>query len=177
MIPTLTTERLVLVPYEIERIRQQHINWLNDPNVARYSEQRHRRHTLATQSRYLQSKTELQPIWLIRIKNNGLSDDLGTIGANVDSYNQVADMEILIGEKALWGHGYGTEAWRAVMNYLFTYVRKIEAGCMQDNDGMCEVCTKTGMRYEGFRLGHFLLNGQPHNLVMYGLLSEMNAAV
>jgi len=131
------------------------VGWLNDPEVVRYSEQRHKKHDLHSQLAYIESfrHGEFNEILL-----NG--EPIGTITGRVDDNNKIADMGILIGERPVWGCGYGTVAWRLMMKHLFRdfKVRKIEAGCMECNRGMMAVFRKTGMSCEGYRIGHFLFN-------------------
>ena len=163
----LTTERLSLVPYAAGFITPQHIGWLNNPDVVFYSEQRHQKHTEASQQAYLNSFSEGCYIWLIKAQDIG---DIGTISAYVDMPNKVADMGILVGEPKSWNRGYGAEAWKRVMLWLRMEhkIRKIECGCMFDNIPMRKIATKCGMEVEGGRYQHFLLDGKPVDLLQYG---------
>lgn len=157
---------LSLTPYTSSMVTPQHVAWLNDPEVVRYSEQRHIRHTLQTQVEYVSHFPNTPDIiWLIKQDDS----DIGTITAMLDNMNGVANMGILIGEKSVWGKGYGTEAWVKVMCWLFdTGIRKIEAGFALPNTGMRRICNKSGMKYEGSRPDHFLIDGKPEYLDLYG---------
>src|SRR5271170_2789340 len=103
MTPPLTTVNLVLIRYEPRLLRQQHVDWLNDPETVKYSEQRHRKHTLDTQRQYLWTFPKNSHIWLIE-KTNPLQA-IGTITAYIDEPNNVANMGILLGEERGQGHG------------------------------------------------------------------------
>src|SRR5262245_44345540 len=46
--PTLVCARVRLVPFGPQHMTATYVGWLNDPVVVRYSEQRHRAHTLDT---------------------------------------------------------------------------------------------------------------------------------
>ena len=98
--------------------------------------------------------------------------DIGTITAYVNPYHRIADMGILMGDKHAWNKGYGAEAWKCVMDWLWKLdaplIRKIECGTMQDNRGMRKIASKCGMDCEAVRPGHFLLEGHPQALAMYG---------
>ena len=94
---------------------------------------------------------------------------IGTITAHVDPYNDVADVGIMIGEKNLWGNGYGPEAWQAFCDYLLgNGIRKVECGCMSINFGMKHICRKTGMNYEGRRFAHFLVGEDTVDMLYFG---------
>lgn len=93
-------------------VTDQHVAWLNDPEVVRYSEQRHKRHTLETQHSYVNGVWSNPGSWIWLICKPTPLDAIGTITAHCDENNKVANMGILIGEKTAWGQGYGSEAWR-----------------------------------------------------------------
>ena len=53
----LETERLTLTPFNTERhLTERYVAWLSDPDVVRYSEQRHRTHTLASCRHFAEGK-------------------------------------------------------------------------------------------------------------------------
>lgn len=161
---TITSPRLSLKKYDFspDRLRTM-VGWLNDPEVMRYSEQRHKHHTEETQQQYIQDGPDV-----FREIHAG-DRFIGTITASIDRPNSVADVGILIGEKSLWGRGYGTEAWIALCNHLFVnQIRKIEAGAMNINSGMIAIFQKSGMHFEGYRNSHFIVKSEPVHMVMWG---------
>ena len=173
MTPRLETSRLVLSPYVAGFIQPEHIDWLNDPEVVKYSEQRHKAHSESTQRVYLNSFNADEHIWLIQClvsdeDKTRFLKDIGTITAYVDVPNQVANMGIMIGDRSMWGKGCGREAWQAVMDWLFTQdVRKVECATMSCNSAMRNLAFKCGMRVEGIRQHHFWFDGAPMDMVSY----------
>jgi RimJ/RimL family protein N-acetyltransferase len=169
MTPPLSTFNLVLVPYQQRLLRQQHVDWLNDPETVKYSEQRHRKHTMDTQRQYLWTFPKNSHIWLIEYALSPTTElkAIGTITAYIDEPNGVANMGIMLGEKR--GRGHGIAAWSTVMDYLFQNgIRKVEAGMMAVNGGMRAICRKSKMNYEGTQLDHFIFEGKPCDLLHYG---------
>jgi ribosomal-protein-alanine N-acetyltransferase len=169
MTPPLSTFNLVLVPYEQRMLRQQHIDWLNNPETMKYSEQRHRKHTMDTQRVYLWTFPKNSHIWLIEYGPPPTPElkAIGTITAYIDEPNKTANMGILLGERH--GEGHGLAAWTTVMDFLFANgIRKVEAGCMSVNDRMRILCTKAHMTIEGVSANHFLFEGKPCDLIHYG---------
>jgi RimJ/RimL family protein N-acetyltransferase len=149
----------------------QHVGWLNDPEIVRYSEQRHKTHTLESQHRYLNDFPADSHIWLISLKDRFTFNlgSVGTITAYVDSRNKLADMGILIGERIVRGFAYGLEAWVEVMRFLFSDgTRKIECGCMSRNAAMRMLAAKSDMTFEGLRRDHFMLDGRLDDLMLFG---------
>lgn len=165
--PALISNRLVLRPYFASMVTDQHVYWLNDPVVMQYSENRNVQHTIESQHKYLNGFNRTsEHIWLITHH----TDAIGSISAYVDRPNKVANMGIMIGEKDEWRKGYGSEAWLAVMDWLWSQdMRKIEAGCMDKNRAQRALCAKVGMKIEGIQMGHFLMDGLSHDLLHYGV--------
>lgn len=136
--------------------------WLNDPRNTQYSEQRHIVHTKESCAAYIKT---CSIFWGIQDVDSG--EWIGTMSSHIDEHNNVADLGILVHHEYA-GLGYGTEAWKGGSDYLLNTVRKIEAGCMANNQPMRKVFEKTKMFYEGEQKSHFLHNGHPVGLVFYG---------
>lgn len=147
-----------------DEILFQTARWLNDHEVVRFSEQRHYHHTALTQWDYMRNLPGNVVYWGIYTGK----DMIGTMRADVDWHNGVANLGILIGAKDHWGKGYGKEAWGAAINHLRGPFRKIEAGMMAANEPMIKTCLACGMKEEARVGGHFLWNGQPMDLVLMG---------
>jgi ribosomal-protein-alanine N-acetyltransferase len=165
---SINTQRLLLEPFAEIHLNLGIVDWLNDRDVVRYSEQRHRTHTLESSKAYLDSfRGTLNHYWAMLLKADP-ARMVGSITAYIDPPNRVADIGILIGDKRCWGTGIGTEAFVAVMEWLFRVrgMRKVTAGTMSANEGMREVMRKAGMREEGRKLRHFLLDGVEVDLVI-----------
>jgi len=171
---TLLTPRLVIEPPAPQEVFP-FVLWLNDPEVVKYSEQRHKIHTAETQLDYWHSAATVEPNFVYAIRREDSGMPIGSISAEIDPYNNIANVGIMIGDKTQWGKGYGFEAWECVCNYLIIEkkIRKIEAGCMSLNAPMIRICTKYGMRHEAIVQGHFLIT--PENscaMHLYGKLAR-----
>lgn len=166
-LPPLESARLRVVPFDATFLTERYVGWLNDPEVVRHSEQRHRRHTLESCAAYWRS-IEASPHFFCAILKKDDGEHVGNMTVVMDIPNQVADMALMIGEKQYWGSGFGSEAWFAMMQELFSShpVRKITAGTMATNQGMLAVMQKSGMAEEGRRSRHFLWEGQEVDMVM-----------
>jgi len=167
-VTTIETDRLILRPASVRSIGVV-VEWLNDREVTRYSEQRHQRHTQETQRTYLLDMHAPHKYMEIYCDNTLI----GTMTAHVDENNSVADIGILIGNRSYWGNGYGSEAWSGLCHWLLDNgVRKIEAGTMACNYPMLNVFRKTQMIPEGRREGHFLFEKRLVDLVYYAKFRE-----
>jgi RimJ/RimL family protein N-acetyltransferase len=166
--PTISTNRLSLRPLTKSTVRQ--IAWLIDPEVVKYSEQRHRMHNLKSQLRYVDDFSGDSHLWGIYLAASG--DHIGNISATHDANNNVSDVGIIIGEKQCWGLGMGAEAWKAACGWLIDpicgKIRKLEAGCMRENEAMVKIIRGSGFADEGERKSHFLLDNRPVGMLLFG---------
>lgn len=138
------------------------IHALNQPDLMRYSEQRHEGHTYDTQRDYIKSfDHKTNHLW----KVEGQNGVCGTVTAYRNWPNRVANVGILIARPR---EGYGAKAWKMACDWLLGAgeMRKVEAGCMADNEGMLRIFAKTGMHIEGVRTKHFILEGREVDMIL-----------
>jgi RimJ/RimL family protein N-acetyltransferase len=166
----IVTARLRLVPFAARHLSDRYVGWLNDAGVLRYSENRHRRHDLDSCRRYYDGMLAGPGFfWAIEIGDTG--EHVGNLTASIDVPNRVADLGILLGERAAWGQGFGAEAWIGALRHLLgpAGLRKVEGGAMAENAAMIAIFHRAGMHREGLRRGHFLLDGRAVDMALYGL--------
>src|SRR3972149_5122108 len=180
--PITTSSRLLLMPYYAGRVTESHVSWLNDYDVVRYSEQRHKRHTLESVHAYVNEMNSNPDayLWAIILDIHGESGKMfGTVSARLDRPNGVANVGIMIGDKQRWGKGYGSEVWDIVCSWLFRQqdTRKIEMGCHYENKAMRNLAESCGMTLEGVRHDHFVVDGKPQHLLLYAKMKPELAKV
>jgi RimJ/RimL family protein N-acetyltransferase len=163
----IRTKRLLILPFNENHLHQKYVGWLNDPELMRYSEQRHKTHDLENCRTYWKS-FEGTPnyFWAIEELKFGLGH-IGNITAYVDEKNLLADVGILIGERKAHNKHYGLEAWLGVCNYLFESVniRKLTAGTLSLNEPMLKIMKRAHMIEDGIRKKHFLVDNQEVDII------------
>jgi RimJ/RimL family protein N-acetyltransferase len=149
---------------------EQQVEWLNDKQVVKYSEQRHREHTLESQHNFLRIFDHTNNhVWEISHRHHCYDYPIGTATAMRDMMNKVATIGLLIGNREIWGKGYGSEAWQGIMDAMFADgIEKIEAGTLDVNYGMLRIMEKCGMKLEGRRPSHIIIDSEPHDIVLMG---------
>lgn len=159
--PDIRTPRLLMTAFSERYLSPRYVGWLNNPDVTRFSEQRHRTHTMESCRAYLTS-FENTPNYFWALLETGRDFlHIGNLNAYVDPMNETADVGILIGETGAWGKGYAVEAFEAVIAYLIEEqrLRKVTAGTLSANTQMVRVMEKAGMIEDGIRKGQYLWNG------------------
>ena len=65
-----------------------------------------------------------------------------------DSYRQQAELGIMIGDKNYWGKGYGTDAVKLMLNYIFseTNLNRIYLHTLNWNDRAKQSFSKCGFK-------------------------------
>jgi RimJ/RimL family protein N-acetyltransferase len=160
------------------RAAPEHVKWLNDKELMKWSEQRYREHDYETQRDFLAVALMVgNPlVWDIRAGidsgqtwESGLWKPIGTIHAYIDERHKRVDMGILIGPE-YHGKGYAAEAWSSVYNYLGARhgFRKFEAGTVDGNTPMIKLLMRAGWTPECRRENHFIIDGEPRALVQFG---------
>jgi ribosomal-protein-alanine N-acetyltransferase len=160
--------KVILKTFIEDNLTSEYVDWLNDSDVVRFSEQRHRKHTLESNRDYFNSMNK-SPHYFIAILDIKSGKHIGNITCYNDVNNSVSDIAILIGEKDFWKGGYGTDAFTTISDYLLNdkKVRKLTAGTMSCNTAMIKLMEKSGFSIEGRREKHFILEGREYDLV-YG---------
>lgn len=168
------TARLRIVPFGERHITERYVGWLNDRALVRFSEQRHKHHTLESVRRYWQS-FEGTPhyFWAIEEVKRGFGH-IGNINAYVDRPNLIADIGILVGAREATNQHLGFEAWVGVIKWLFERegLRKITAGTLSLNAPMLRLARRAGMIEDGMRKRHYLCEGQEVDLIQFALFRE-----
>ena len=96
---------------------------------------------------------------------------VGAVGLILDTANDSAELGYWIGRE-YWGHGYATEAARAVVAWAFRSLalNRVHASHFPRNPASGRVLVKLGMRHEGRLRQHVKKWGRYLDLERYGLL-------
>ena len=156
-------------------ITDDYISWLNDSVVLQYSNQRFSSHDYQSCKKYFQSFEKSKNLFLaIRAKKT--SAIIGTLTVYFNEDHGVADIGIMIGNRAEWGKGYGQDAWDTILSWLLNNqsIRKVTAGTLSCNIAMRNIIEKSGMKIEGVRNEQEMLNGEPQDVILYAILNKEN---
>ncbi len=164
----LKGEKVLLRSFAASDINDTYMGWLNDAEVVRFSTQRFLKHDQESGSRYLASFEGTDNLF---ISVRRLSDDspVGTMTAYVSRHHGTVDVGILIGDKAVWGMGYGQDAWNTLTNWLLERddIRKLTAGTLACNYGMIKLMERSGMHQEATRKEQEIVDGQAVDILYY----------
>ena len=173
-IPVLETERLILRPFNLvdaPRVRQ----LAGDREIAAttaiiphpYPDCEAER-WIATHAQKWNDGTGVD-FAIVRRADNLL---VGAIGWMLKPEHQRAEVGYWIGHE-YWGHGYATEALKAVIDHAFSLgILRIFAEHFAHNSASGRVMRKAGMKHEGTLRQHMIKWDQPVDCEVYGILSS-----
>ncbi|MGV3465559.1 MAG: GNAT family N-acetyltransferase [Heyndrickxia sp.] len=115
---------------------------------------------------------ELDRMYEFAITDKKSGQLYGAIGISNHKHFQNGEIAYWIGEE-YWGKGYGTEAAKAVIDFVFQekdYYR-VYARHFKSNPASGKIMEKCGMLYEGTLKDHVYKNGAFEDIVYYGIIN------
>lgn len=106
-----------------------------------------------------------------------LDDDtlIGNCGLHgIDVKNRLAEFGIVIGEKAYWGRGYGTDAARVILHFAFDELNlnRVELDVYDFNPRAIRSYEKVGFVHEVTRREALFRGGEYHDVHRMGILQN-----
>jgi len=150
----------VLSPDDVD---DAYIRWMQDSEVLQYLESRWRRYTRVDLVAYVQEMNRSTDNLFLGIYLRAGDRHIGNIRiGDINHVHRFASIGILIGEKDLWGKGYGSEAIRLASDYAFRELNlhSLTAGVYEDNRGSCAAFLRAGFREVGRYQKRRILQGK-----------------
>ncbi len=96
---------------------------------------------------------------------------VGSMGLKVEQAHQRAEVGYTVAVPC-WGRGYATQALEAVLALAFgeLAMRRVYAYYFVENPASGRVLEKCGLLREGVLRGHVLKWGEPHDMIVMGML-------
>jgi RimJ/RimL family protein N-acetyltransferase len=156
-------------PFTVDDINETYLSWLNDPVVNEFSRRLTITSTREDAVRFVESfkKDEV----LLGIFTKDQDQHIGNIQYGpVDWVSRYAEIRIMVGEKSVWGRGFGTEAIYIVTRYLFRELdlHRVEANTCNPAFERC--VKKLGWSMEGRLRERFRLGDKNVDFLWFGLL-------
>ena len=155
-----------------------YLRWMEDNEVTKYLETRFNPSSVGEIQHYLDAVNSNAGSFMFAImKGNNLntSEHIGNIKLGpIDWLHRFSSVGLLIGEKRLWGQGYGTEAIKIVVKFAFETLNlhKLTAGCYKENIASIRAFQKAGFTVEGELKSQYLLEGKYTSGILLGLVNE-----
>jgi len=130
-------------------VTDKYVNWMNDYEVVKFTEQHSFTHTKEMVNEFVTKKFNSKCDFLFGIyfNNNHIGNiKLGPINTN----NLISDISYFIGDKKLWGKGIASKALMSVIHFAFNTLKleKINAGYYQEAVASEKLLNKCGFKFE-----------------------------
>lgn len=172
---TLRSERIVLRKLRADDATPAYASWLDDPDVNRFLEVRHYAHTVESCRQFIAQMNDGDTQHLFGIFLAASERHIGNIKIGfVDPRYATAQASLFIGDKSMWGQGFGPEAIRLATTYGFVDLglARIEAGVYEENLSSLKAFLKVGYTVEGFFRKKFVLEGRRVGSFCMGVLRD-----
>jgi [ribosomal protein S5]-alanine N-acetyltransferase len=167
----LDGKNIFLRPFTENDISSDYLSWLNDPEVNLYSRRRYFSSDRESAKKFFLSLGENEGLFAICRKED--AKHVGNIQFGpIDTVSSIAEIRIIVGDRAVWGKGVGTDAIEALMKYLFhdLKIRRLEANSC--NPAFIRCVEKLGWIKEGTLRKRFRAGDEYLDYEYWGLLRE-----
>jgi RimJ/RimL family protein N-acetyltransferase len=126
--------------------------WWNDGDVTYYMFTGQRPVTVAQAADEMQRQLASPSNAVFIVQDRATGEPIGTAGLyDIHATARKAEFRTLLGERAWWNRGYGTEATEALVYYGFDRLNlnKVWLGVIAENAGAVRAYEKSGFRVEG----------------------------
>lgn len=167
----LRGQRVVLRPIEKEDLEKLVI-WINDPEVTQFLSM-NMPMTMLQEEQWYDNLSKRDRDIILGIEVDGKL--IGTMGFHhIDWVHRTATTGALIGDKAYWGKGYGTDAKMILLNFGFNTLglRKINSSVYEFNKRSLQYSLHCGYKIEGRKKAQHFVKGRYRDEILLGLFKR-----
>ena len=152
------------------------VSYINDPDVLRYLESGIPYPlTLNEELKWFDNISAFKDSYRFAIEALESGKYIGDCGINnIDWKNGIASVAIFIGSKDHWGKGYGTEAMKLLLSFIFnqTNLNKVRLNVYSFNERAIRSYEKCGFKREGVLREEIFRDGRYHDIIVLGILRD-----
>ena len=144
--------------------------WMNDIEVQKYAEQKHKKHSLKDIKHFVIQKNKSKNEFLYGIFLKKTKSHIGNIKLGpINFRHKFAEISYFIGEKELWGKGYTTKAIKEIIKIASKKkLKKLKAGLYEMNFGSKKVLEKNGFIKEAVLKAEIIYKNKRYNSYIFG---------
>lgn len=171
--PLVSDGVIKLLTFETTHLTKKYVSWLNDANIVKYSQQRHKKHSLISCKKYYDEQQSSNNYFLAIELEDEKSTHVGNIGIAVDNNNKIADLAIIVC-KSVWGLGIGSRAWILALNSIFEHldIRMVTCETMAINQPMINLIKRSKMKINATLPKRFIFEGKEVDKVVASIIKK-----
>ena len=165
--------KIELKKLKISDVSQEYLNWMNDYEVTKFTEQRFKKHSLLDIKSFVKEKQNSKKEFLygIFVKEKSNLIHIGNIKIGpINNIHKTAEISYIIGNKKFWKKGLGTLSLKKIVIIAKKKfkLKKLIAGCYQNNFGSIKVLKKNFFKKEAELKSHVVFNSRRINQLIFG---------
>lgn len=97
--------------------------WFNDTEVTKYMNKGQETNTVEKQMAFFEKMEASDSDFVMAICNKETKEHIGTTAVHrirMENGKKIGNFGIIIGDRSCWKKGFGTEAWKMLINYAFS---------------------------------------------------------
>ena len=152
-----------------------YLSWLNDEEVTRGLASGVYPSTLDDLKKYVEQISGSKNAVMFAICDKENDQHIGNIKLdNFDWVNRTCELGLLLGDRAYWGKGIGTEVMRLTVSYAFQQLnmRKVLLAVYANNPAAIKLYEKVGFKKEGCLRAQIFSKGEYIDKYFMGIFSN-----
>ena len=167
----IVDDKCFLRSLNLNDVNDKYIEWLNDYEVTKYTEQKNIKHTKESIKNFVLEKNNSNNNYLLGIFYKDIH--IGNIKLGPIQWgHKMSDISYIIGEKKYWGKGIATKCVKKIISYSIEnmMLEKINAGYYELNVGSAKVLEKCGFVIEGVRKKDVIFENKRISSIIVGFI-------
>lgn len=169
----LVGERVYLRPFSKDDLSHT-LRWLSDPEIRRLIGEAEPTSREEAERWYRRMRADKDRMWFAVVLKDG-DRVIGEAGLlRIFKPWRCTDMTMIIGEKDVWGRGYGTEAGRLVLDLAFRRLglHRVSIGVVGLNQRALRFWGGLGFKREGVQRDGYYCDGTYSDFIMMSILED-----
>jgi len=166
-------EYIYLKTLHLKDVAEPYVEWLNDYEVTKFTEQKYFRHTLESTKAFVSQKYDSESDFLFGIFFD--ETRIGNIKLGPIKFEHMsAEVSYFIGDKRFWGKGITSKCIKKIVQFATRELglKKINAGYYENNIGSAKVLQKCGFLVEGNKVSDLIFENKRINSVLVGYVPK-----
>lgn len=171
----LKGKKTYLRPLQSTDLTEEYLNWINDPEVNKYLEVRHKKQTIDTLKGFYDQINSSEDSIIFAIIDNETKKHIGNIKLGpINWQHKNAVLGLMIGDKNFWRKGLGTEAVKLLLGYSFDILglHKLSLGLIAENNIAFKLYKKVGFKEEGHMKEECFFEGKFHEKIIMSIFKK-----
>ncbi len=169
----LIGERVYLRPLEKEDVNLLYV-WFNDPEIRGLTGEVFPSYQESVEEFLTRLRTDSSRAWfgVVVKENDQLIGEAGLL--RMFPAWRTTDLSLILGERAAWRKGYGSEAMELLLDYAFGYLNfhRVAIGVVGSNQRALKFYEKAGFKREGIQRDGYFYDHSYQDFVMMSILDN-----